>query len=196
MNPVRAKMIKNPKEWKWSSYRATAGYETAPSWLTTGWLLEQFHKVRHKAQEQYRHFVLEGAKVKESPWEKVSSRIVLGGKEFEDHIRRKLGGVHHKEAPKKQQELAHPKAEDVLAQVGKWYWTSREKLLGVTRRPNEGREVAMWALRQACRMRLGEIADKMEVSYSAVAHGVLKVRKRIKEDGHYGQRIQSAIFKT
>jgi chromosomal replication initiation ATPase DnaA len=71
---------------------------------------------------------------------------------------------------------------------------SAEDLLAVTRRSNEGREVAMWALRQDCRMRLGEIADKMGVGYSAVAHGVIKVRRRIKANAAYGERIQTAIF--
>ncbi len=30
LNPIRAKMVKHPKEWKWSSYRATVGMEKAP----------------------------------------------------------------------------------------------------------------------------------------------------------------------
>ena len=27
LNPVRAKIVKDPKEWEWSTYRTTAGYE-------------------------------------------------------------------------------------------------------------------------------------------------------------------------
>jgi hypothetical protein len=32
-------MVPNPKDWRWSSYRATVGREVAPSFLTTGWIL-------------------------------------------------------------------------------------------------------------------------------------------------------------
>jgi len=32
-NPVRAKMVKAPEDWPWSSYRATAGLERMPSFL-------------------------------------------------------------------------------------------------------------------------------------------------------------------
>jgi hypothetical protein len=196
LNPVRARMVKYPKEWKWSSYRPTAGYEIVPAWLTTGWLLEQFHKTRHKAQELYQYFVLEGARLTESPWEKVSSQIVLGTKEFEEHVRGKLGGRHHKEAPKNQQALAHPKSDEILLRVEKLFGVSQEELLSVTRRSNEGREVAMWALRHACQMKLGEIANKMGVGYSAVAHAVSRIRKRAKEDMRYSAKLQTAIFKT
>ena len=33
LNPVRKKYVKRPEQWRWSSYRATAGYELAPAWL-------------------------------------------------------------------------------------------------------------------------------------------------------------------
>src|SRR5258706_8306926 len=34
LNPVRAKMVKQPKQYQWSSYRATAGIDAAPPFLT------------------------------------------------------------------------------------------------------------------------------------------------------------------
>ena len=33
LNPVRARMVKNPKEWGWSSYRQTAGCEPPSDWV-------------------------------------------------------------------------------------------------------------------------------------------------------------------
>jgi putative transposase len=35
LNPVRARMVRSPAEWPWSSYRATAGLCDAPFWLAT-----------------------------------------------------------------------------------------------------------------------------------------------------------------
>ena len=34
LNPVRAKIVARPEEYRWSSYGAMAGYEPAPEWLT------------------------------------------------------------------------------------------------------------------------------------------------------------------
>lgn len=44
LNPVRAKMVKQPVGWPWSSYRATAGERLAPGWLTTDWVLGERRK--------------------------------------------------------------------------------------------------------------------------------------------------------
>ena len=33
LNPVRAKMVERPEDFRWSSYRATAGHEPDPEWL-------------------------------------------------------------------------------------------------------------------------------------------------------------------
>jgi REP element-mobilizing transposase RayT len=35
LNPVRAGLVDSPEQWRWSSYRAHAGRDTAPTWLQT-----------------------------------------------------------------------------------------------------------------------------------------------------------------
>ena len=50
LNPVRAKMVKRLQDYRWSSYRATAGLERAPWWLTCDWILSQFGGQRPAAQ--------------------------------------------------------------------------------------------------------------------------------------------------
>jgi putative transposase len=44
LNPVEAGICDHPRRWRWSSYRATAGLEEAPSWLAAGELLEHFRR--------------------------------------------------------------------------------------------------------------------------------------------------------
>jgi REP element-mobilizing transposase RayT len=60
LNPVRAGLVATPAAWRWSSYRATAGLELAPAFLTTSWLLEQFGADEGRARQRYRVFVAEG----------------------------------------------------------------------------------------------------------------------------------------
>jgi len=50
-------MVERPEEWKWSSYRTTAGREKQHSCLTTDWVLGQFSTKRGKAEKEYRQFV-------------------------------------------------------------------------------------------------------------------------------------------
>ena len=39
LNPVRAGLVGHPAEWRWSSFRATAGQEAGPGFLTVAWVL-------------------------------------------------------------------------------------------------------------------------------------------------------------
>jgi putative transposase len=57
LNPVRAGICDHPKDYRWCSYRATAGLEGRPAFLTTDWILSQFGNRRAAAQEGYRTFV-------------------------------------------------------------------------------------------------------------------------------------------
>src|SRR5690554_1029211 len=68
-NPVRARMVRKAQQWRWSSYRATAGMEPIRPWLKVDWLLSGFARRRKTAFECYQRFVEEG-KGQPSPWEK------------------------------------------------------------------------------------------------------------------------------
>ena len=86
LNPVRAKMVTQPRAWKWSSYRATAGMEEAPPWLTVDWVLGQFARTRRQAHRAYQQFVAAGQTRKVLPWERVQGQIYLGGEDFLQHV--------------------------------------------------------------------------------------------------------------
>jgi hypothetical protein len=89
LNPVRAGMVRTPKDWPWSSYRATAGQTTAPAWLQTDWLLSTFGRRTSHAQARYRTFVAAG-KHQPSPWGQLKNQIYLGSEAFVDKMQRRL----------------------------------------------------------------------------------------------------------
>src|SRR4051794_11921742 len=74
LNPVRARITRKPDTYAWSSYRATAGLDAVPTFLTVEWILSQFGRQRAGAQRRYRAFVAEGSKLP-SPWEKLQGQI-------------------------------------------------------------------------------------------------------------------------
>jgi len=85
LNPIRAGMAKNPQQWKWSSYRATAGKEKSHSSLTTHWVLGQFSEKRNIAERKYCQFVTGGIGEK-SIWAEVKGQIILGEDKFADSL--------------------------------------------------------------------------------------------------------------
>jgi REP element-mobilizing transposase RayT len=60
LNPLRAGVCASPEEWRWSSYRACAGIEFAPSFLKTDGVLRCFADKPEAARGAYRDFVSEG----------------------------------------------------------------------------------------------------------------------------------------
>ena len=60
LNPVRAKMVSSPADYRWSSYRSTVGLGQAEPFLSTVWLLSQFASSTPLARRQYRAFVDQG----------------------------------------------------------------------------------------------------------------------------------------
>jgi putative transposase len=60
LNPVRAGLCEDPAEWRWSSYRACAGFEEAPPYLALPELLALFDPDPRKAIALYRDFVDRG----------------------------------------------------------------------------------------------------------------------------------------
>ena len=81
LNPVRGGTVARPEEWKWSSYRATAGRAKRHSCLTTDWVLGQFSATRGTAEKKYRQFVRWG--IGKGPiWTDVKGQVILGEDEF------------------------------------------------------------------------------------------------------------------
>ncbi len=114
LNPVRARMVEKPEDWRWSSYRATAGKEQPHPCLTTDWILGQFSRTRAKAEKEYRQFVRWGIG-KETIWNQVKGQTLLGKDDFvdslADHLRR------HKdipEIPKSQRYANRPALEKIF----------------------------------------------------------------------------------
>jgi putative transposase len=60
LNPVRARMVSEPGDWPWSSYRSMTGQADSPEWLQTDALLAQFGKQRDDAVLRYIDFVRAG----------------------------------------------------------------------------------------------------------------------------------------
>ena len=81
LNPVRAGMVRSAREWKWSSYRATAGQVEVPAYLEVDWVLGCFGKRKGKAIEAYKEFVARG-KGQAAPWDELRGQVYLGSEEF------------------------------------------------------------------------------------------------------------------
>jgi REP element-mobilizing transposase RayT len=118
LNPVRAKMVERPEQYRWSSYRATAGLADAPDWLALDAALASFGPDRPSAHEQYQRFVLAKVDSEERLWDKVINGIYLGttewAKEMRVKVESKLRSTDH---PMKQRAIGRPTIQKVITTV-------------------------------------------------------------------------------
>lgn len=85
LNPVRAGMVAEPAEWRWSSYRATVGADVPPPWLVIDGLLAQFGTRRAQAVQRYAAFVADGIGG-ESIWRNLNRQVFLGDDAFVERM--------------------------------------------------------------------------------------------------------------
>jgi putative transposase len=110
LNPVRAGVCEHPEQYRWSSYRATAGTAGREEFLTTDWLLRLFAPTRKLAQHGYSAFV--GAGIPEARDQAVRGER-LGGEQF---LRNRFGyDPPIPEIPRQQIEPLPPPLEEIFA---------------------------------------------------------------------------------
>ena len=165
LNPVRARMVKRPENWPWSSYRGTLGAVTAPTWLNADWVLGQFG-IR-EAKAAYQRFVAEGIG-QASPWENLKGQIWLGGEAFLKRMQRLAQGKSGMNVPRMQRRPAHPTARSVTARVLSVYRIKDEKTL-CSRAHQEAFQAWLYLLRRAVNLPLQQVAERGKVSPSRIS---------------------------
>ncbi len=172
LNPVRAGMTDDPSEWRWSSYRATVGLEVPPSFLTVGWILEQFDDDPARAVLAYRRFVFAG--MEESLWDKLSNGCLLGSARFAQALSPLLKTQRAAtEIPRRQRLADRPSLEELLGSAD----DKRSRDVGIHRAVR----VYQYTLR--------EVADYVGLHYSTVSHVAASVAREL--GSGLGSRIES-----
>jgi hypothetical protein len=79
--PVRAHMVRDEKDWPWSSYHSMIRVQRVPEWLETDWLLSKFSVQKNRAIAKYKDYVRAGV---EQPgiWKDLTQQIYLGDEHF------------------------------------------------------------------------------------------------------------------
>jgi hypothetical protein len=154
------------REYRWSSYRAYAGYGGKPAWLETEVLVARAGgegKYRAGVEEQIRQGV------EESPWEGVKWGVVLGTEAFVRAVRRRLKSG--RETPGKRLLRLRVSFEEVVREV--------ERLSGEgwgqfsERHGDKRRDMVLWVARGCSGLTLAELGQKAGgLDYAAVAMAV------------------------
>ena len=120
LNPVRAKMVERPEDYRWSSYRSTAGLEAADIWLDVSAALGLFDDDPTVAQRQYQEFVLAKMESSECLWDSVINGIYLGTEGWAKRMRKIVEArPRSTDHPLSQRAVGRPKMATIVRAVAR-----------------------------------------------------------------------------
>ncbi|NIM99361.1 MAG: hypothetical protein GTN46_02955, partial [Gammaproteobacteria bacterium] len=96
-NPVRAKMVKELQEYKWSSHECYANKESKNGIVDTDRVLKMFSEDKATSRTLYREFMGDGIEIKRDDVYKTIDQRVLGSEHFLDRVMEKYDGELEKE---------------------------------------------------------------------------------------------------
>ena len=193
LNPVRAKMVERPEDYRWSSYRAMVGLEAAPKWLTTSWLLQRFGGSLEEQRAEYRKFVDAGVGLERSPWDDLKHQIYLGTEAWVEKMRALVESEERSEEhPKTQRFIARPSVEKVIATVAEVIEVPVEEIIG--KRGAFGRTIVAHLAFHEGLTRLHDIAHSLTLRSSGhISNLVRRCKERIRQQKDVAEVIAECL---
>jgi len=188
LNPVRAGMVARPEEYRWSSYRATAGLEVVPDWLELDELIPYFSDAS-SWPESYVSFVDEGISNADPIWKGLRRRIFLGTEEWLRKMRQKVTVKwSQKDIPHDQRAATRASMGAIVGAVAQVFDTTRREI-----RLSHGgtaRMIAAWLGVHEGRRRLRVIAQMLGLrSCSRVTQLVAECERRMRRDKSLREQV-------
>ncbi len=171
LNPVRARLVERAGDWRWSSYRATAGLAAAPDWLEVDWTLSQFARSRSAARAAFRRFVAQGQGQGRSgkEIEELEKSGVLGDREFRRGIEEKLEGKEiPDEIPLRYRRALEHDIGRIRREVAREWRVTEEDL--AKRRAGEGKKAAIYLAKKLTGLGGNEVGQAFGVKAAQVSH--------------------------
>ena len=192
-NPVRAKLVEELGEYRWSSYRGYLKERWQEAWLKTDTGLSVFGGSRKKFREAQESQLGR----RKSVLEDLRYGMYLGTEEYAEECLRRLKSESYREKPQIRQMLEARDIEEVLKKVLKGLGqTEIAPFLAVGKKRNLTRDMAIYALWQAGIFTNEEIGKVFGVGYTAVTEAAKRAEAYLsrKDNDEMRERIRKIDF--
>ena len=189
-NPVRAGICEQPGDYRWSSYRGTAGLDPAPSWLAYEEVLRYMGDAEN-ARSNYIDFVAQPPE--RSPWDDLIGQMFLGSKEWASAVRRQIGDEPlDPEHPLAQRRVGRPSMMDAFGAVASVLSVSPETIQNG--RGGRARAIAAWLGFNEGLLRLREIAPALGFrNVSSVTKLVRRCDEEMRANEGFRDLVQECV---
>jgi hypothetical protein len=159
LNPLRANLVEDPKDWPYSSYPQAIGIAKKIPCLFSDWILSQFGPDKKTARISYQEFVLSGIN-KESPFKQVKGQIFLGSENFLAKMEQFMEQKEQlTEIPRQQLYATRPSLEELF-------------------QTNKTKEMKIYQANQKYGYTLKEIGQYLGLHYTTISKIIKKVENK------------------
>ena len=182
LNPVRAKLVRQPQNYAWSGHRAYLGQE-ALAWLTTDWVLSQFGTRLATSRKRYEIFLNEGrseGRREEFHCGGDNDQRVLGDEGFAERV------LNLPCAP-----ATHITLDKLINIVCLEYRLAESDLASAGREhlASEARCIIGWIALRSGQISLTEVGKRFGRDVATLSHGVQKLGLKVKTSKMLAKRL-------
>jgi hypothetical protein len=187
LNPVRARVVRKPENFRWSSY---GNYVRGRNdgLVDTDETLGLFSKGRRAVIRRYREFLNEGLGGR-SPSENAIGSL-LGDEGFSEGVVKYLRVVPDKTAIPELRKIGRKQGiDEIVRGVSRYYGLSEVDLLRRRRRTEGERKAEVYLSKILNGRKNAEIGVVFGITNQAVTNAVRNVEKRLEEDNKFGSEV-------
>jgi putative transposase len=181
LNPYRAGIVEDLREYPWSSYLDYVDGEKLSVRLDTSFILKQFGNDIEMARRKYEAYVIEN-RMMGNPLKESYKGIVLGGKAFLQSIKERVEKIGNKREVPETKALTAYTSEEIIQKVMADFSITREEIFN-KKRGNFFRQMTLSLLKQFTPMTLKEIGELFQMDYAAVSQACQRYEEKIKNRG-------------
>jgi REP element-mobilizing transposase RayT len=188
LNPVRAKMVQLPQEYRWSSYSAyrfVRDAASAPGWLDWETVLGEHSNDLRNARRAYRRFVEQGIEdPPTSPVKAAVGGVFLGAASWVEQMRERLADEpEDANVPQRKRLAKRPTGLEIVRVVQDHFGVGLSDLIQARRHGNDARAAALYLIRRLTDEKVTRMAEQFGgVSVAAISKLLSRVESRHRED--------------
>jgi putative transposase len=190
-NPVKAGLVKEPKNYTWSSFHSYMAKPEADRWLDTKLVFDQIRGKRKTKKEKSEILGRDALEETYDFYSKNNVLSILGSRDFIDQIKKGFfRSLVHPEIPDAKKLAKEARA--IIQIVSNHFEISQEKLFVHKRaRDNTPRDIAMYLIRMETSKPLAEIGELFHMDkYGSVSSCINRIKRRMAEDKHLNQTLE------
>ena len=189
VNPLRAGMVGDLREYQWSSYLNYVKEDKRPvDSLDTAFILAQFSGNTKEARRLYKKYVIENKNIKD-PLKDSFKGIVLGSREYVGDILERISKLGKRREIPQTRKIHSITSDEIIKAIEKKYKISKE-CITEKRKGNIFRKLSLYLIKKHTDLRLEQIGKIYNMDYTAVSQSCSRFQREISGNKRLGKMLK------